>query len=109
MTDDMELVRGSGNAFRDLGFPQADLMQAKALLASGIIKILDKRSLSVRQAEELTGTPAADFSRIRQVKLDRFSIERLMTILGRFGQEVELKIKIRPPRKNTKDHHAAVR
>ena len=105
MKDDMELVRGSGNVFRDLGFPQADLRQAKALLASSIIKLLDERGLSVRQAEQLSGTPAADFSRIRQAKLERFTIERLMNILGRFGQEVEVHVKIRPCRQSSKAHH----
>lgn len=106
MKDDMELERGSGNVFRDLGFPQADLRQAKALLASSIIKLLDERGLSVRQAEQLSGTPAADFSRIRQAKLERFTLERLMNILGGFGQVVELKIKIRPRRRTHKEHRS---
>ncbi|MBW7836107.1 MAG: XRE family transcriptional regulator [Sphingomonadales bacterium] len=106
MKVDMELERGSGNVYRDLGVPQAELRQAKALLASNIIKLLDKKGLSVRQAEQLSGTPAADFSRIRQAKLERFTIERLMNILGSFGQVVELKIKIRPGRRTHKEQHS---
>ena len=47
---DFELVEGSGNVFRDLGDPDADLKQAKAILAARIIAVLDDRGLSVRKA-----------------------------------------------------------
>jgi len=61
----VELVRGSGNVFRDLGKDNPDLRQLKALLAAEIIKALDRERLSVRQAEARTKIAAADFSRIR--------------------------------------------
>ena len=38
----LELVRGSGNVFRDLGRENADIEQLKALLAAEIIKTLDR-------------------------------------------------------------------
>ena len=50
MNDDLELVRGSGNVFRDFGSPNADLEQARAILAAKIIHVLDERKLSVRAA-----------------------------------------------------------
>ena len=62
--DAIELVRGSGNVFRDLGHPNADAAQLRAILAAEIIRVLDERGLSVRKAESLTGIAAADFSRI---------------------------------------------
>ena len=96
MNDDFELVRGSGNVFRDLNLPNPELEQFRAMLAAQVIKTLDAQKLSVREAERLTGIAAADFSRIRQVKLDRFTIDRLMTILDRLGQVVELSMKVRP-------------
>ncbi|HVY35250.1 MAG TPA: XRE family transcriptional regulator [Caulobacteraceae bacterium] len=92
----IEFVRGSGNVFRDLGMEDADLRQLKALLAAEIIKTLDARKLTVRAAAADTGIAAADFSRIRSVKLDRFTVDRLMTILDRLGQEVKVKLSIRP-------------
>lgn len=94
--DDFELVRGSGNVFRDLDLPNPELEQFRATLAAQIIKTLDAQQLSVRQAHELTGITAADFSRIRRVKLDRFTIDRMLTILGRLGQEVALDVKVKP-------------
>ncbi|MBN8943567.1 MAG: XRE family transcriptional regulator [Rhizobiales bacterium] len=96
MTDDFELVRGSGNVFGDFGHPNADAEQLKSLLAAKIIGVLDARALTVRRAEEITAIAAADFSRIRQAKLDRFTIDRLMTILNRFDQRVEVTVSVHP-------------
>ena len=92
----LELVRGSGNVFADFGYPNADAEQLKALLAAQIIGVLDDRALTVRKAEDMTGIAAADFSRIRKTKLDRFTIDRLMTILNRLDQDVDVQITVRP-------------
>ena len=92
--DDIELVRGSGNLFQDFGTPEPELRQLKALLAAEVIKTLDQRKLTVREAEAITHVAAADFSRLRKVKLDRFTIDRLMTILDRLGQEVHVSISV---------------
>lgn len=91
--DDFELVYGSGNVFADFGDPNAEAEQLKALLAAQVIRVLDERGLTVRAAEELTGTAAADFSRIRRVKLDRFTIDRLMLILSKLDQRVEVEVR----------------
>lgn len=97
MIDDaMEVVRGSGNVFRDFGYPDADVRQAKAMMAAQIIKILDEERLSTRQAEARTGVAHSEFVRIRRINLARFTIDRLMTILGQLGQEVEVSVTIHP-------------
>jgi predicted XRE-type DNA-binding protein len=98
MSDDMDIIRGSGNVFRDLGQPDADREQLRALLAAKIIGVLDDRKLTVRAAQEVTGIAAADFSRIRKANLGRFTIDRLMTILANLGQEVEVKVDVHPRR-----------
>ena len=94
--DDFELVRGSGNVFRDFGRADADVRQTKALLAARIIGILDDEGLSTRKAEGRTGVSHADFTRIRNVQLDRFTIDRLMTILNKLGQQVDVRIDVHP-------------
>lgn len=91
----IEIVRGSGNVFADFGYAKASVEQLKALLAAKIVKVLDHESLTVRQAAIHTGIAAADFSRIRSVKLDRFTIDRLMTILEKLDQRVEVKVTIK--------------
>lgn len=91
----IEVTRGSGNVYRDLGVKNADVEQFKALLAAEIIKTLDKESLSVRKAHARTGIAAADFSRIRNADLARFTADRLIAILNRLGSRVEISLKIR--------------
>jgi predicted XRE-type DNA-binding protein len=92
----LEVVRGSGNVFRDLGHESADAEQFKAILAAEIIKVLDREHLTVRAAHNRTGTAAADFSRIRNANLGRFTVDRLMSIINRLGSRVEVKIRLHP-------------
>ena len=92
----MGVVRGSGNVFRDLGHENADAEQFKAILAAEIIKALDREHLTVRAAHGRTGIAAADFSRIRNADLDRFTVDRLMSIINRLGSSIEVKIRVRP-------------
>ena len=93
--EELEVIRGSGNVYRDLGRENADIEQFKALLASEIIKTLDREKLSVRQAQARTGIAAADFSRIRNADLGRFTVDRLMTIINRLGSRIEVAMKVR--------------
>ena len=94
----IEVVRGSGNVFRDLGHPDADILQAKAILAARIIGILDDRGITVRRAHELTGFAAADFSRVRQAKLQRFTLERLISMLLKLNKDIEINIEVKSRR-----------
>jgi predicted XRE-type DNA-binding protein len=92
----LEVVHGSGNIFRDFQDPDADIKQLKVILAAEIIKKLDRDGLSVRKAQQLTGFDASDFTRIRTAKLERFTVDRLMTIVNRLGSRVEVAVKLRP-------------
>jgi predicted XRE-type DNA-binding protein len=96
--DDMELVHGGGNLFRDLGRPNPEARQLKAILAAKVLTVLDERGLSTRKAQEMTGIDHGDFSRVRRAKLDRFTIERLMAMLAGLGQEVEVSVDVHPRR-----------
>jgi len=93
-SEKLEVVRGSGNVFRDLGHANADVEQLKAILAAEIIKGLHREHLTVRAAHSRTGIAAADFSRIRNADLGRFTADRLMSILNRLGARVEVKVRV---------------
>ena len=93
---EFEMVEGSGNVFRDLGDPQADLKQAKAVLAARIVSILDHLGLTVRKASETTGFAAADFSRIRNADLGRFTLDRLIRMLGALDTGVRVTVQVVP-------------
>jgi predicted XRE-type DNA-binding protein len=90
----VEVVRGSGNVFRDLEHKNADVSQFKGILAAEIIKPLDRERLTVRAAQARTGVAAADFSRIRNANLGRFTVDRLMAIINRLGSRVEVKVRV---------------
>jgi len=90
----LEVVRGSGNVFRDLGHKNPDAEQFKGILATEIIKALDREHLSGRAAHDRTGVAAADFSRIRNADLGRFTVDRLMAIINRLGSRVEVKVRV---------------
>ncbi len=93
--EEMKIVRGTGNVFRDLGHENADVEQFKGILAAAIIKTLDREKLTVRAAHDCTGIAAADFSRIRNADLGRFTVDRLISILNRLGSRVDVKIRVR--------------
>ena len=80
-SESLEVIRGSGNVDRDFSQDDADVKQFKALLAADIIKALDKGGLTVRAAHARTGIAAADFSRIRNADLARFTLDRLVGII----------------------------
>jgi predicted XRE-type DNA-binding protein len=96
--DDMELIHGSGNLFRDLGRPNPDARQLKAILAGQVLKVLDESGISTRKAQEMTGIDHGDFSRVRRAKLDRFTVDRLIAMLEGLGQDVEVSVEVRPRR-----------
>ena len=89
------VIRGSGNVYRDTKRINADVEQLKAILAAEIIKRLDKEELTVRAAQAKTGIAAADFSRIRNADLSRFTVDRLMSVINLLGARVEVAVKVR--------------
>jgi len=97
MKERLKIIHGSGNVFRDLNLPDADVLQLKAILAAEIMKALNAQGLSVRAAYKLTGFAAADFSRIRNADLARFTIDRLMTIINKLGSRVDVAVKVKRP------------
>ena len=88
----LEVVHGTGNVFRDLGEPDADVKQLKALLAAEIIRALRTQGLTNRKAAKKTGYSESDFSRIKHPDLKRFTIDRLIAILNKLAPEKEIKV-----------------
>lgn len=90
--DEYQMPEGKGYVFEDLKHAKPDTEHVKALLASEIIKSLDRDKLTVRAAHVLTGIAAADFSRIRNSDLGRFTVDRLMTIVHKLGSQIEITV-----------------
>jgi predicted XRE-type DNA-binding protein len=92
ISHDIELVRGSGNIYRDFNRPNAELEQARAILAAKIIHTLDSRKLSTRDAEKLTGVAHSEFSRIRNTQLRRFTLDRMIAIRGKLDSDIVVSV-----------------
>ena len=91
-----EIVRGSGNVFADLGFPDADERQTKLRLAYALNAIMDAQRLTQAAAATRLGLNQPKVSALRNYKLEGFSVERLMTLLNALDQDVEIVIRKKP-------------
>ena len=91
-----EIVRGSGNVFADLSFPDAEERQTKLRLAYALNTIVDAQRLTQAAAAARLGLNQPKVSALRNYKLEGFSVERLMTLLNALDQDVEIVIRKKP-------------
>lgn len=94
--EDTKIECGSGNVFKDLGYPDADVHQLKAGLVNRIDEIIRQRGLTQVEAARLLGLSQPDASRLLRVSFREHSMERLLRLLMVLGRDVE--IVIRRPR-----------
>jgi predicted XRE-type DNA-binding protein len=94
-----------GNAFADLGYPDAKERTLKVKLALEVNRILKDRKLAQAQTAELLGIVQPHVSDLVRYRLNRFSVERLMEFLTHLGKDVEIRIAERTGRTS----HAGVR
>ncbi|WP_352624044.1 MULTISPECIES: XRE family transcriptional regulator [unclassified Mesorhizobium] len=75
-----------------MGDPDADTKQMTAFLAAEIIAALNRRHLTVRAAAEVTGVRPSDISNIRNARLGKFTIDRLVRVLNRLDRKVTVTV-----------------
>ena len=96
MSDDMDIVKGTDNPFRDAELSEPDTKLMKADLAAEIVRILREQNLTGAKAARIADVQEADISRIRNAQLGRFTIDRLVTILGRLDCSVQVHVTVTP-------------
>ncbi|MFQ5686600.1 MAG: helix-turn-helix domain-containing protein [Candidatus Scalindua sp.] len=87
------IEKSCGNVFDDLGLENAEALQAKAIMAVAILKIIKRRRLTQAKAAKLLGTSQAHISRIKNGNLEGYTYDRLVGWLNKLGIDVELSIK----------------
>ena len=97
----IQVKRGSGNIFRDLGFPNPEREQLKAELTLQIFRIVKGRKLTQTAAGEILGIRQPHVSGLMRGLSGNFSVERLLEFLNALGQDVEIVVK--PTRKEHGD------
>ena len=87
--------RGSGNVFRDLGFPprEAEHLKLRAELMVRLEQLIRDRGLTQAQAAALFGVSQPRVSDLVRGKIDRFSIDTLVAMLGHAGARVSLVVR----------------
>lgn len=90
-----EIKTGSGNVFADLGKPDAAERKTKTRLAMAINEIIEDRKLKQAESAETLGIPQPRVSALSRYKLNEFSVERLMELLTKLDQDVEIMIRPR--------------
>jgi predicted XRE-type DNA-binding protein len=81
--------RSSGNVFADLGLPNPGELQLKSQLMYIINKEVKRRRLTQTETGRIVGLSQSDISRIAQGG-GNFSIERLLSVLGKLGIDVDI-------------------
>ena len=94
MSEDVKVEQSTGNVFKDVGFSDAEAERAllKADLAIEIYNIIEAQKLTQAKAGKILGIDPSDISRLKQGDFNRFSVERLFTLLNRFNRNIEIRI-----------------
>jgi predicted XRE-type DNA-binding protein len=88
----IEVTKSSGNVFADIGLPNPEEHRAKADLVIQIAKIIERDGLTQVAAAKRMKLSQPDVSKILKGHFDRFSIERLLLLLRRLGQDVTIEV-----------------
>ena len=89
-----QLRRSSGNVFKDLGFDsdEAQNLKVRSDLMIELSRFIDSRGLTQAAAAELFGVSQPRVSDLKRGKIDRFSIDSLVEMLGHAGVQVSFAI-----------------
>jgi predicted XRE-type DNA-binding protein len=92
----VEVLRGSGNVFADLGLADPEKLKIKTGLVIEIRKAMKARSLTQQEAANLMGISQPKVSDMMGADFTNLSERNLMDCLTRLGYDIE--IKVRPAR-----------
>ena len=86
-------TKGSGNIFADLGLPNAEEHQLKAVLVVQLKHLIAERGLSQVATAKLVEMKQPDLSKLLRGQLKLVSVEKLLRMLTAFDQDVEITVK----------------
>lgn len=88
----VKVRRSSGNVFRDLGFSleEAENLKMRTDLMIQLSKLIQARRLTQAGAADLFGVTQPRVSDLVRGKINRFSIDTLVAMLGHAGVRIRL-------------------
>jgi predicted XRE-type DNA-binding protein len=89
----IKITKGSGNVFRDLGFPsvEAEHLRVRAELMLALEQWMTRRRLTQARAAKLLGVSQPRVNDLVRGRLHRFSIDALVDMLARAGVRVHFR------------------
>ena len=87
----VEVHRGSGNVFADLGLPDAEKLKIKTGLVIEIRKAMKARGLTQQEAAKLMGITQPKVSDMMRGNFINLSERKLMECLTRLGYDIDRK------------------
>ena len=85
------IVRRGGNIYAQLGLPNPEERQLKSQLMHVFNDAVARMGLNQADVADRVGINQADVSRIFHGQGARFSVERLMGVIGRLGIDLDIK------------------
>ena len=89
----VEVQRGSGNVFADLGLPDADKLKIKTGLVIEIRKAMRALGLTQQAAAQRMGIPQPKVSGMMRGDFTNLSERKLMDCLNRLGYDIEITVR----------------
>ena len=91
---DKRITKSSGNVFADLGFEQAEAenLLVRSKLMAAIKTYIESEGITQEEAAKRFDVAQPRISEIYQGKIDLFSVDKLINMLARVGQHVEVTI-----------------
>ena len=91
----IRIIKGSGNVFLDVGFPaaEAENLRLRSSLMIELRDHLDALQLTQTQAAKLLGVTQPRISYLTRGRIDRFSVDTLIAMLGRVGKTLTITVR----------------
>ena len=91
----VRIRQSSGNVFRDLGFSreEAENLKIRSELMIRLTRLIEARGLTQAQAGALFGVTQPRVSDLVRGKINRFSIDTLVAMLGHAGVRVQVVVR----------------
>ena len=89
----VEVQRGSGNIYADLGLPDAEKLKIRTGLVIEIRKAMRALGLTQQEAAKRMGIPQPKVSGMMRGDFTNLSERKLMDCLNRLGYDIEIKVR----------------
>ena len=95
MTEKLNIVVGSDNVFRDLGFPEAEAQNLllRTDLVIHIRKVVEKLGVTQVEAAKRAGITQPRMNDLVKGRTQKFTLDALVKVAASFGYSVQLKLK----------------